>query len=189
MRTALHLLSAAIQFALVTPPTLGQSTAPPMAPSQAPSSSNPAAPAPNVPTAPGPALTRAEAERMALANNPRVSVSHLLALAQHQVVHQARSGKLPTLTGSLTAQDANQASRVSSDSLSASRLFTRAAGGVNFSQLITDAPPTSSPRQSCRSAHNRPTKSPAERMLSWSPIRLSTMPCRRRRYCKLQNKR
>jgi outer membrane protein len=89
-------------------------------------------------TAPGPRLTRADAERMALTNNPRVSVSHLLALAQHEVVRESRSAELPTLTGSLTAQDANDASRVSSGSLSASRLFTRAGGGVNFSQLITD---------------------------------------------------
>ncbi|HEY1577295.1 MAG TPA: TolC family protein [Terracidiphilus sp.] len=107
----------------------------------APSSSNPqAAPSavatPAVP--PGPRLTREDAERMALTNNPRVSVSHLLALAQHQVVRQSRSAELPTLTGSLTAQDANEASRVSSGSLSASRLFTRAGGGINFSQLITD---------------------------------------------------
>jgi outer membrane protein len=86
----------------------------------------------------GPRLTRADAERMALTNNPRVSVSHLLALAQHQVVRESRSAELPTLTGSLTAQDANDASRISSGSLSASRLFTRAGGGVNFSQLITD---------------------------------------------------
>lgn len=75
---------------------------------------------------------------MALANNPRVSISHLLALAQHQVVREARSGELPQLTGSVTAQDANQASRVSSGALSASRLFTRVGGGVNLSQLITD---------------------------------------------------
>ncbi len=88
--------------------------------------------------APGPRLTRADAERIALTNNPRVSVSHLLALAQHQVVRESRSAELPTLTGSLTAQDANDASRVSSGSLSASRLFTRAGGSVNFSQLITD---------------------------------------------------
>ena len=75
---------------------------------------------------------------MALTNNPRVSVSHLLALAEHQVVRQARSAELPTLTGTVTAQDANEGSRVSSGSLSASRLFTRAGGGINFSQLITD---------------------------------------------------
>ncbi|MGB9417901.1 MAG: TolC family protein [Acidobacteriaceae bacterium] len=107
-----------------------------------PSSSNPPAPStvamPAALPAPGPRLTRADAERMALANNPQVSISHLLALAQHQVVRQARSGELPTLTGSLTAQDANNASRLSSGSLSASRLFTRAGGGINFSQLITD---------------------------------------------------
>jgi outer membrane protein len=75
---------------------------------------------------------------VALANNPRVSVSHLLTLAQHQVVRESRSGELPQLTGSVTAQDANQASRVASGSLSASRLFTRVGGGVNLSQLITD---------------------------------------------------
>jgi outer membrane protein len=65
-------------------------------------------------------------------------VSHLLTLAQHQVVRESRSGELPQLTGSVTAQDANQASRVASGSLSASRLFTRVGGGLNLSQLITD---------------------------------------------------
>jgi outer membrane protein len=95
-------------------------------------------PAATTTTAPGPRLTRADAERMALTNNPRVSVSHLLALAQHQVVRESRSAELPTLAGSLTAQDANDASRISSGSLSASRLFTRVGGGVTFSQLITD---------------------------------------------------
>jgi outer membrane protein len=75
---------------------------------------------------------------MALANNPRTSISHLLALAQHQVVREYRSAELPSLAGSITAQDANQASRLSSGSLSASRLFTRVGTGLNFSQLITD---------------------------------------------------
>jgi outer membrane protein len=89
-------------------------------------------------SAPRPRLTREDAERLALTNNPRVSVSHLLALAQHQVVRQARSSELPQLLGTATAQDANEASRVSSGSLSASRLFTRAGAGINFSQLITD---------------------------------------------------
>ena len=41
-------------------------------------------------------LTRLQAEQMALKNNPRVSVSQLLALAQHQVVREARSAELPT---------------------------------------------------------------------------------------------
>ena len=119
----------------------------PQAPAPAPSATNPAqtvppvSPMPAAPrpaTAPGPRLTREDAERTALVNNPRVSVSHLLALAQHQVVRQARSGELPQFLGSVTAQDANEASRVSSGSLSASRLFTRVGAGINFSQLITD---------------------------------------------------
>ena len=83
-------------------------------------------------------LTRDEAEKMALRNNPRVSISHLLALAQHQVVRESRSGELPQLNGSLTAEAANDASRVASGSLSDSRLFQHAGGGVAFSQLITD---------------------------------------------------
>ena len=143
MRTAhRRIFCLALLSALILPCSGAQSSSSPsgtsMTPAQAPSSSNP--PTANRAPAPAPStpLTRAEAEWMALANNPRVSVSHLLALAQHQVVREARSGELPTFTGSLTAQEANEASRVSSGSLSASRLFTRVGGGINFSQLITD---------------------------------------------------
>jgi outer membrane protein len=83
-------------------------------------------------------LTREQAEQTALRNNPRISVSHLIALAQHQVVRQSRSAELPTLTGSLTAEAANDGSRVASGAISDSRLFQHAGGGVAFSQLITD---------------------------------------------------
>jgi outer membrane protein len=142
MRTAFSLLSFAMLSAALTPLSFAQ-TPSATASAQMPSSSHSAptpssAQTPIVPTAPGPRLTREDAERMALANNPCVSVSHLVALAQHQVVRESRSAELPTLTGSVTAQDANEASRLSSGSLSASRLFTRAGGGIHFSQLITD---------------------------------------------------
>jgi outer membrane protein len=142
MRNAVHLLAITLLATCPSLRALAQSAdATPSA--QTPSSSNPAPVPPSTqlpspPAAPGQRLTREDAERMALINNPRVSISHLLALAQHQVVRQARSGELPTLTGSVTAQDANDGSRVSSGSLSASRLFTRAGGGINFSQLISD---------------------------------------------------
>jgi outer membrane protein len=141
MRNAVHLLSIALLTTSLSPRSFARST--PATVSQMPSSPNPApisssAQTAAAPPAPGPRLTRQDAEHMALTNNPRVSISHLLALAQHQVVRESRSAELPTLTGSLTAQDANDASRVSSGSLSASRLFTRAGGGINFSQLITD---------------------------------------------------
>ena len=142
MRNAVHLLAITLLATSPSPCSLAQSAdATPS--TQTPSSSNPASvpsstQLPPAPPAPAQRLTREDAERMALINNPRVSISHLLALAQHQVVRQARSGELPTLTGSVTAQDANDGSRISSGSLSASRLFTRAGGGINFSQLITD---------------------------------------------------
>ena len=83
-------------------------------------------------------LTREQAEQTALRNNPLISVSHLLALAQHEVVRESRAGELPTLTGSLTAEAANDGSRVASGAISDSRLFQHAGGGVALSQLITD---------------------------------------------------
>jgi outer membrane protein len=85
-----------------------------------------------------PGLTRTQAEQMALKNNPRVSVSKLLALAQHQVVGEARSAELPTFNGAVTAVKAEDASRISAGSLTASRLLTHAGTGANVSQLITD---------------------------------------------------
>jgi outer membrane protein len=83
-------------------------------------------------------LTRVQAEQTALKNNPRVTVSQLLALAQHQVVREARSAELPTANGAITAEKALEASRISAGSLTASRLFTHAGAGGNFTQLITD---------------------------------------------------
>jgi len=91
-------------------------------------------------TAPGghPRLTQADAETLAIKNNPRVSVAHLLALAQHQVVRETRAAELPTGTASITAEDAENASRISAGSLTASRLFEHAGAGGGFTQLITD---------------------------------------------------
>src|SRR6202044_2442202 len=83
-------------------------------------------------------LTRSEAEQMAIKNNPRISVSRLLALAQHQAVREARAGELPTSTASVTAVDAEDGSRISAGALTASRLFEHAGAGANFTQLITD---------------------------------------------------
>lgn len=83
-------------------------------------------------------LTRVEAEQMAIKNNPHISVGRLLALAQHQVVRQAKAATLPTAEGNITAVDAEDGSRISAGSLTASRLVEHAGVGGNFSQLITD---------------------------------------------------
>lgn len=83
-------------------------------------------------------LTRTEAEQMAIKNNPRIKVSLLLALAQHQAVRESRSALLPMATASVTAVDAENGSRVSAGNLTASRLFEHAGAGGGFTQLITD---------------------------------------------------
>jgi outer membrane protein len=83
-------------------------------------------------------LTRVQAEQLALKNNPRVRVSQLLALAQHQVVREARAADLPTANGAITAVKTLDASRISAGTLTASRLLTHAGAGGNFTQLITD---------------------------------------------------
>ena len=85
-----------------------------------------------------PRLTQADAEEMAIKNNPRVSIARLLALAQHQVVRETRSAELPTGVASITAEEAENASRISAGSLTASSLFEHAGAGGGFTQLITD---------------------------------------------------
>ena len=67
----------------------------------------------------------------------------LLALAQHQVVRETRSAELPTANASITAVQAEDASRISAGSLTASRLFEHAGAGGGFTQLITDFGKTS----------------------------------------------
>jgi outer membrane protein len=90
-----------------------------------------------------PRLTQSDAEKLAIKNNPRVSVARLLALAQHQVVRETRAAELPTGTASITAVDAENGSRISAGSLTASRLFEHAGAGGGFTQLLTDFGKTS----------------------------------------------
>jgi outer membrane protein len=83
-------------------------------------------------------LTRQQAEQIALENNPRIHISQLIAKVQHQAVRERRADELPDLNGNLTAVEANDGSRISSGSLTASRLLVHAGGGLQLSQLITD---------------------------------------------------
>ena len=83
-------------------------------------------------------LTRQQAEKIALANNPHIHISQLIAKVQHQAVRERRADELPNLNGSASAVEANDGSRLSSGSLTASRLLNHSGAGVSFSQLITD---------------------------------------------------
>jgi outer membrane protein len=86
----------------------------------------------------GPSLTIAQAEQVAIRNNPNISVARLLALAQAQVTREVRSAELPMATGSLTAVDAHENSRITAGLLNNPSIYNRAAGGLTVSQLITD---------------------------------------------------
>ena len=94
--------------------------------------------APGTPGAEQQLLTLAQAEQTAIRNNPRVTVGKLLALAQHQVTREARAAELPTATGAITAEEAEEASRIGAGSLTSSRLLQHAGAGVNVSQMIYD---------------------------------------------------
>lgn len=86
----------------------------------------------------GPELTLEQAEQMAIRNNPRVSVGRLEALAQHEIYREARAAELPTATLAITGVDAEEASRISAGSLTASRLLQHVGAGTNLTQLIYD---------------------------------------------------
>jgi len=117
------------------PPANFAATATPLPDAQVTKSANSA----SVPQAgQHPSLTRAEAEQLAIKNNPRINVGKLIALAQHQVVRETRAAELPTSMGSITAVNAEEGSRISAGSLTASRLIPHAGAGANFTQLITD---------------------------------------------------
>jgi outer membrane protein len=85
-----------------------------------------------------PRLTRTQAEQMAIKSNPQITVARLLALAQHQVYREFRAAELPTGVAAVTAVEAEDGSRVSAGSLTASRLIEHAGAGGGFSQLLTD---------------------------------------------------
>jgi outer membrane protein len=85
-----------------------------------------------------PRLTRSQAEQIAIRSNPQVTVARLLALAQHQVYREIRAAELPTGSAAITAVEAEDGSRVSAGSLTASRLIEHVGAGGGFSQLLTD---------------------------------------------------
>lgn len=95
---------------------------------------NSASQSPNAPMR----LSRRDAEQLAIKNNPRITVGHLLALAQHQVSRESRSALLPSFSGNITAVDANEGSRIGAGTLNSGRLLEHAGAGITLNQLLTD---------------------------------------------------
>lgn len=87
---------------------------------------------------PGHKLTIEEAEAIALKNNPQITVGRLMALQAQQYVVETRSAELPQIGVNLTGVGADPGSRLAAGYLTNGRMFSRLAGGVTFSQLVTD---------------------------------------------------
>jgi outer membrane protein len=88
---------------------------------------------PNAPT-----LTIAQAEQTALAHNPQLTIAHLTALAEGQVIREQRAAELPTISANITAVGADDGTRITAGALNNPVLYQRAAAGVTFTQLLTD---------------------------------------------------
>ncbi len=91
-------------------------------------------PAPGAPLS----LTLKQAEALAIKDNPQISASRLIALASRQVTREVRSAFWPTVTGNLTAADAESGSRITAGALNNPIIYERAAAGAMVTQLITD---------------------------------------------------
>lgn len=128
---------------LPSAPSIAVPTPQPSAVSPQSSTPLPVQPLPNVtqpPALPANAvpLTITQAEQMALAHNPRVSIANLLALAQGQAAREQRASELPTVSANLTAVGADNGTRITAGALNNPVLYQRAAAGVTLNQLITD---------------------------------------------------
>ena len=84
------------------------------------------------------ALSIKDAEQLALANNPQITVSRLTALAAEQVTRETRSALWPTAGVDITGVDSHPDSRITAGGLNNPIIYQRAAVGANVTQLITD---------------------------------------------------
>ena len=85
-------------------------------------------------------LTLQDAERIALAQHPRISVANLTAMAARQATKEVQSALLPNIYASATAVgtgDPNN-TRIGAGALNNPLIYEREADGLTISQLITD---------------------------------------------------
>jgi len=83
-------------------------------------------------------LTLEQAEATAIKNNPQITIGKLRALVAQEQVRESRSALLPDVSINLTAVESQPGGRIAAGGLNNPLVYPRAAGGVVFSQLITD---------------------------------------------------
>ncbi|HWD18048.1 MAG TPA: TolC family protein [Verrucomicrobiae bacterium] len=91
------------------------------------------------PTTPRP-LTLAQAQELALAQHPKITVAALTALASQQAVREVQAAALPNIFASATAVGTADPgnTRIAAGGLNNPLIYERQADGVTISQLITD---------------------------------------------------
>ena len=97
-------------------------------------------------------LTLREAEDIALAQHPRISVANLIALAAQQSVKESRAAFFPNIYASGTAvgvADTNN-TRIAAGYLNNPNVYERTAGGLTIQQLISDFGRTSELTQTAK---------------------------------------
>ena len=85
-----------------------------------------------------PSLSLRDAEARALQNHPQVLASQYVAQASAEVTREARSAYFPAVYGSVTGAEAKEGSRIAAGGLNNPIILDRLAGGLSFSQLLTD---------------------------------------------------
>jgi outer membrane protein len=98
----------------------------------------PAPPIPGANTGTGRPLTLEEAEAFGLKNNPQITVGKLQALQAQQYYREVRSALFPQIGVNITAVGADNGGRLAAGYLTNGRIYSRVAGDVTASQLITD---------------------------------------------------
>lgn len=83
-------------------------------------------------------LTLPEAEKIAIRNNPALSVAQLTAGAAAQVPRELHAGLDPNLFGSFTGVGADSGSRLAAGGLNNPVVYNRIGSGLSLTQLITD---------------------------------------------------
>ncbi len=83
-------------------------------------------------------LTLAEAQRLAVANNPQITVAQLNAQAAAQVPIQLHAGLEPNIAGALTGVGSDSGSRLAAGGLNNPVVYNRVGTGLTLSQLVTD---------------------------------------------------
>jgi outer membrane protein len=90
------------------------------------------------PSAPDSDLTLQDAEKMAIANHPRVQASAYLAAVAKAQVTEAKSDYYPHAFGSATGVIAENNSRIAAGALNNPIIYDRFADGITVDQLVTD---------------------------------------------------